>query len=205
MADILLDAQSAPSNPASGQGIVYPDATAAKLVYVDDAGRKWGFHRRHAVADQAPAANTDTYITNSGLLIPSFGLQVGTHLRWELALSKTAAGTAAAVVRLRFGTNQTTADTERLAITLGAQSAVADQGIMIIKYTVRTVSATGVIRGDIHVAGHHAAAVGLGNGAGGTSAGFDNSALQGQFAGLSLNTGASAAWTITQCVGEIEY
>lgn len=32
----------------------------------------------------------------------------------------------------------------------------------------------------------------------GTSAGFDNSALGGQYIGLSVNGGASASWTVTQ-------
>jgi hypothetical protein len=38
MADILLDEQSAPSSPASGQGIYYVDSTVSKAAFVDDAG-----------------------------------------------------------------------------------------------------------------------------------------------------------------------
>jgi len=39
----------------------------------------------------------------------------------------------------------------------------------------------------------------------GTSAGFDNSNLGGSYIGLSINGGASAAWTVTQVIAEAKW
>lgn len=204
MADILLDEQSTPSTPAAGQGVLYVDITNSRFAHKDDAGRVWGMTRNWSVADQSPGT-ADAYLTGSSLLIPSVGLQVGMRIIWYVAASKTAAGTAAAVWTIRTGANQSTADTSRLAITQGAQTAAVDQGIAQIMLTVRTVGASGVIRGDVAWSGHHAAAVGFGSGAGGASAGFDNSALGGSYIGLSVNAGASAAWTVTQVQAEMMF
>ena len=204
MADILLDEQAAPTTPASGQGVIYAESTASKLVYKDDAGYNWGYHRRVSVADQAPGA-ADAYITNSGLLIPSFGMQAGMVCFWTIGASKTAASTATAAWTVRIGSAQTTADTSRLVLTMGAQSAVADTGIITVMVTVRNVGAAGVLSGSVAAAGNHAAAVGFGNAVSANSSSYDNSAQQGLFVGLSVNCGASAAWTLTQCVGELLY
>lgn len=203
-ADIVLDEQSAPTTPAAGQGALWIDNTASQPIFKDDGGRCWGFTRSYSVADQDPGT-ADAYLTGSGLLIPSFGLQVGTRIIWYVAASKTAAGTATAIWQVRTGTAQTTADTSRLTITQGAQSAAADQGIAQLMLTVRTIGVTGVIRGDVSWSGHHAASVGFGNGAGAASAGFDMTTLAGQYIGLSVNAGASAAWTISQVQSELFY
>jgi len=204
MADILLDEQAAPTAPAAGQGIIWPDSTASKLIYTDDAGRKWGFHRNFSVADQAVAA-ADVYLTASGLLIPSFGVQVGTRIIWYVSAVKTAASTAAAIWTVRIGAAQAVGDTARITLTQGAQSAVIDNGIAQIMVTVRSVSASGIIVGSVAWSGHHAAAVGFGNGVSAAGAAFDNSALGGLFIGLSVNGGTAAAWTLTQVQGEIFY
>ena len=203
MADIVLDEQSAPATPSAGQGALYVDTTASRFIHKDDSGRNWGLNRNWSVADQAPAANTDTYLTGSSLLIPSFGMQAGMRFIWYVAATKTAAATAAAVWTVRTGANQSTADTSRVAITQGVQSAVADQGIAQLMVTVRSVGASGVLRADVAWSGHHASATGFGNGAGAAGAGFDNSAMGGLYIGVSLNTGASAAWTITQIQAEL--
>jgi hypothetical protein len=160
--------------------------------------------RNWSTADQAPAAATDTYLTGSGILIPSIGMPIGSKITWTIAANKTAAGVAAASWNVRIGAAQSTADTSRLNIVQGAQSAAADQGIFQVVLTVRSVGALGVIRGDLAVSGHHAAATGFGNGAGAVSVGFDNTAaaINGQYIGLSVDTGAAAAWTVTQVQAE---
>ena len=201
MGILTLDTQSIPATPPSGKALLFFDPTTKKLMFVDDAGNIGGrlFHRT-STASQAPAAATDTYITDSGLLIPSFGMKAGMVFRWMLTLSKTAAGTAATVLNVRLGSNQSTADTSRLALTTStAQTAAVAEGIMWVQVVVRSVSASGVIAGGFAMA----APVGLGGGKDAASSSFDNSAVQGQYLGLSVNTGASAAWTITSVNGEI--
>lgn len=206
MADILLDEQSFPSTPSTGQGIIFADTTASRLFYKDDSGLYHGQVDRAAVAAQGAGFASDTYVTNSGLIIPSFGLQAGMTFVWVISASKTAAGTATPVYTVRIGTAQTTADTSRLALTGPAQTAATDIGTLTIVLTVRSTGASGVIQGTANWS-HDTAAGGFANNdAGtvqGTSSGFDMSNVAGSYVGLSINGGASASWTLTQVVGKM--
>lgn len=201
MAIITIDNQTVPSTPASGKVAVFTDSTTKKLAFVDDAGNIGGrLYHRTSSASLSPAAATDTWITDSGLLIPSFGMRAGMVFRWQMTLSKTAAGTAATVLTVRTGSNQSTADTSRLALTSStAQTAAVAEGIIWVQVVVRSVSATGVVAGGFGVA----APAGLGGGKDAVSGTFDNTTMAGLYMGLSVNTGASAAWTITSINGEI--
>jgi hypothetical protein len=205
MADICLAEQTKPSTPASGNGVMWPDSTSPQWFTIDDAGRVWGRSFNAAVAAQGAGFATDTYVTNSDILIPSFGLQAKTLIRWTISASKTAAGVATPIYSVRIGSARTTADTARLAITGPAQTAAADSAVIQILLAVRTVAATGVIQGTVSM-DHNLAATGFATDASsivvGTSAGFDNSALGGSYIGLSIDGGASAAWTITQVTAE---
>lgn len=198
MADILLDNQSAPSTPSSGKSVWWADTTTKKgPIHTDDAGHHYGLASRNfmTAASQSISASTDTYISSSGLLIPSFGMQTGQMYRWVIHVSKTAAGTAAAVLTIRIGSNQSTADTSRLALTqTTAQAAVADSGQMLVTVYPTVVSASGILAGAF---GFATGAAGFKSGKDAQSSTFDNSALAGQYIGLSVNTGSSAAWTIT--------
>ena len=200
MADLLIDNQTVPTTPAASKSVVYVDSTTKKLVLVDDAGLVRGtLSRNAATASQAPAA-TDTYVTNSGLLIPSCGMKAGQLYRWRITLSKTAAGVAATIFTVRIGAAQSVADTSRLALTSSVvQTGAVAEGTIFVDIGVRNVSATGVIAGGFAVA----APVGLGGGKDGVSAAFDNTALAGQYVGLSVTPGASAAWTITHVDAEL--
>lgn len=202
MADILLDNESAPSTPTSGKSLLFVDATTKKLAQMDDSGLLQGIlSRNSATASQGAGFATDTFVINSGLLIPSSGMKAGQLYRWQITLSKTAAGTAAAVYTVRIGTNQSTADTSRLALTATvAQTAAVSQGMLLVNVQVRSVSASGVIAGGVGIASNSA---GLGGGIDGVSSTFDNSALAGQYVGLSINGGTSAAWTLTSVHAEL--
>ncbi len=209
MADILLDAQSAPATPASGQGVWYYDTNAKIFLQKTDTGLVRGEHFRAATAAQTGFA-ADTYLTNSGLVIPSSSMLVGMFWEWIIVATKTAAGTAAPVWQIRIGAAQTTADTSRLSITTAAQTAAADTARFRVLTTCRSVGASGVIQGLVHIQ-HNLAATGFANTPAGfnlvegTSAGFSNEALGGQFIGLSINGGASASWTINQVTGRLYY
>jgi hypothetical protein len=158
-----------------------------------------------STAAQGAGFSSDTYVTDSDLLVPSFGVQAKTMFRWTISASKTAAGVATPIYSIRIGANRTTGDTARLQITGPAQTAAADTAVIDIIAVVRSVSASGVIQGTIYLS-HNNAATGFANNDAsvveGTSAAFDNSALGGSYIGLSINGGASASWTITQVRAE---
>ena len=206
MADILADVQSAPATPSAGQSVLYPDTTSKAWWSRDESGVYRGQWCRASVAAQGAGFASDTYVTGSGLLIPGFGLQPGMVFRWQISASKTAASVAAPVYTVRIGAAQSTGDTSRIALTGAAQTAAADVGMLTVLVTVRSVSASGVLAGAVAWT-HNAPATGFAaNDAGaveGVSAGFDNSALGGLYVGLSINGGASSAWTITQCFGQV--
>jgi hypothetical protein len=73
-------------------------------------------------------------------------------------------------------------------------------GIMFAECFVRSVSASGQL---VTAFGFAAGVLGPGGGIDNVPATFDNSAVSGQFVGLSLNAGTSAAWTITSVRGEL--
>jgi hypothetical protein len=201
MADILILNQTAPTTPAASNSILYVDSTTKRTVQIDDGGNNKGLlSNNYSTASQGAGFASDTYVTNSGILIPSFGMKAGQLYRWFIGLSKTAAGTAATILQFRIGSNQSTADTSRLSLTASvAQTAAIAEGILTATLLVRSVSASGVIAGAFGIA----SSVGLGGGKDGVSSAFDNTSLAGQYLGISVNGGASAAWTVTSVFGEL--
>jgi hypothetical protein len=211
MADILLDEQSVPATPASGQLVVFGDSTASVPSFKNDAGRSgvmWGSTNNVSIANLTVNA-ADTYVTDSDLLIPSFGLQARTVFMWTLSASKTGAGTATPIYNIRIGSARSVAgDTARLALTGPAQTAIADIGTLYVMATVRSVGGAGVIQGTawwVHrgtAANTTTSGTGFANDSTGhveaASSGFDNSALAGQYIGLSVNSGTLGVWTVTQ-------
>lgn len=194
MGQILADNQAAPVTPAAGKSYIWVDSTTKKLVQMDDSGVINGIQSRNDATSSLAIAAADTYITNSGLLIPAYGMKAGQLYIWLLTATKTAAGTAATIFTVRSGAAQTTGDTSRLALTATvAQTAAVSSGIIEIIVHVRSVSATGVIVGGVGV---QANSPGLGSGISGISGTFDNTAMSGLFLGLSINNGAAGAWTV---------
>jgi hypothetical protein len=208
MADILLDAQGVPSTPSSGQGLIYVDTGKIMGLKADTGLVTSARSEGGSIASQGAGFASDTYLTDSDILIPSFGFQVRSMFRWVISIGKTAAGTAAPIYQVRIGSARTTADASRLTLTGPAQTAAADQGILSIYVIVRSVGASGVIQGSMNF-DHNLAATGFANNAtaavAATSAGFDNTALAGLFIGLSINGGASAAWTVDQVRAEAKW
>lgn len=205
MADILVDNESVPNTPATSKSVLYVDSTTKKFMQMPDSGAPQGIlSRNSATASQGAGFAADTYVTNSGIQIPSCGMQAGQLYRWFITGSKTGAGTATAVYTIRIGTNQSTADTAQLTLTAGAaQTAAADNGTLIVTVQVRNVGASGVIAGAASWAKTQAGTAGFGGSIDGVSSSFANNALAGQFVGISINGGASAAWTLTSCHAEL--
>lgn len=208
MGDLLLDEQGKPANPSAGQMVAYPDSGSSTWVQLNDAGRVQGDDARASVAQQA-SFSADTYMPNSGLILPSSGMQAGMVFEWKMVMTK-GGGTATPVFTVRIGAGQSTSDTARLAITTATQTAVADTAFITVLLIVRSVNGAGTMQGSVYIQ-HNLAATGFAN----TPAGFnlvqgaatpwDNSALGGQYVGLSINPGASGAWVCEQLFGRVWY
>ena len=196
MADILIDNQTAPTTPAASKSVIWLDSTTKKLVATDDSGIHRGIlSHNQMVAASGNANAADTYVTNSGLLIPSFGIQVGMRADWVIHVSKTAAGTAAAILTLRIGTNQGTADTSVVALTQTvAQAATADSGILLVSAYVAVSGASGIVAACFQTPGTGS---NFGSGKDAQSSTIDLTGRAGQYLGISINPGASGVWTWT--------
>lgn len=92
-----------------------------------------------STADQAPAAATLTYLTNSSISVPTGKLRIGTRFQWQLVGTKSAAGTTTGrAFHVRIGTAGTTADTAVLTFTsAGTPAATVDTGVWFITVTIR--------------------------------------------------------------------
>jgi len=202
MADILIDNQAFPATPAAGKSVIFVDSTTKRMTNIADDGRANStfLSGNDTTASQVLPSGGETYITNSGLLLPSFGMKAGMLFRWFMWISKTAAGTGAPVFRLKIGAAQGTGDTTRATITSAAQTGVVDSGVFQFLVHVRTVSATGQVVFNYAIAGKRAAdAAGFGNSSlSNIPSTFDNTALQGQYVGISIDTIATGTpvWTI---------
>lgn len=207
MADIFLAEQSVPTTPASGNGILWADNAISGLSYRDDAGRVWPLAGGQNSATAAQALGTaDTVVTGSRVLVPSSGLQVGMLYIVELSLSKTGAGVAAPVWTVRMGTAGTTSDASQWTHTGVAQTGVAETGYYRLVCTVRSIGASGVLQGTLTVVRTGGtAATGLASVpvAEQTGAAADKTWASGQGLLLSVNPGASSAWTVTQCFAQL--
>lgn len=197
MADVLLDNQAVPTTPAAGKTIVAVNSSTKQLVTRDDAGRfstLSGSIRNWNTGDVTAAA-ADTYLTGSGLVIPTGQvMQVGTFFRWTLVFTRSGAGVAGTVYNVRVGTAGTTGDTARVVFTqVAAQTNAADAGFVDIVCVLRNVGAAGVLAGGLRMA-HVLAATGLStldhNVQQVTSAGFDTT-VAGTIVGISCNPGAN--------------
>jgi hypothetical protein len=159
----------------------------------------------NSTGTQAITAATVTYLTGSA--ITTANIQAGTVVTWTVSVTKTNAGTATPLWTVRFGTNASTADTTLLSFTGAAQTAAVDTGIITIQCTFRTVgSGTSAVLVGHYSLVHQLDSTGLSTGNGGafaTSAGF-NSTTANAFLGITVNSGASAVWTVNQVNVKIE-
>lgn len=207
MGKFLIDEEGFPAAPAAGKLRAYADSGNSQWVQRNDAGLFLG-DQSAAIVAQIAAHSADTYYR--GLQLPSFSMQGGMVFEWIFPVTKGAAGVAAPAYTIRIGANQTTADTARLTINGPAQTAAADTGFVRVLVTCRNVGAAGVLQGMVWMQ-HNLAATGFANTPAGfslvqgTSAAFDNSALGGQFIGLSVNPGAAGAWVVEQCFARAWY
>jgi hypothetical protein len=208
----VIATEAEPATPSAGFIVHWMDNQGLIPCYKNSNGDVFGRSENASVANQSPGTS-DAYLTNSNVLIPSFGFKAKSCFRWRFSASKTAAGLAQPAIQLRIGAAASTADTSRLTLTMRPQTAVLDVGTLNVMVTCRNAGAAAVLQGTAwwdHRGTITSSTGGTGfadDGTGhveATSAAFDaqGSTIGGLNVGLSINCGASAAWTVTQ--GRIE-
>lgn len=155
---------------------------------------------------QTVSGNAHTYLLGSDIDIPNGKLQLGSVYRIKFNVVKTAAGTTAPAIAIRIGTAGSTADTIRSTLTFAAQTAVIDEGVFEIDVVFRSTGALGSIQSLGRLI-HRLVTTGLNITAVNTvvlntSASFDTTPSN-QIIGVSVNPGASAAWTVTVVTAEL--
>lgn len=114
-----------------------------------------------STSDQTVNANSTALIAGSILTIPPTKLKIGTILRWRLAISKTAFGSASRSLIVQLGTNGTTADADVITFAMPAGTAVADKGWLEISVICRgPLSGLGILCGNLTLI-HNLSATGL--------------------------------------------
>lgn len=138
------------------------------------------------------ATGVDTYLTGSSITIPLSKLKAGAQFKWKFGITKTAAGLATPIWRVRIGVAGSTADAAILTFTGLAQTAAVDTYWLEIVALVRSIGAAGILVGILHgrprLAGFAVACLQV------TSAGFDTTVAN-LIAGVSVNPGLNGVWT----------
>lgn len=119
--------------PCTGKGVFGPANSGPQSI--------WNFNQ--AAQSQVVTSAQAYYITNSNLNMPATyatPIGAGTTFKWRVAMTKTAAGTGTFQLVIYRGTLGTVADTADATITIGTQSAAADN--MTADVTVTWTSAT---------------------------------------------------------------
>lgn len=186
------------------------------LTYVDGGG--WFVNAGAATplalynastAAQGAGFSSDTYLTGSNILVPAGKIKVGTRYYCVFNVTKTAAGTATPIINLRFGTGAAVGDTSRGTFTFTAGTAAADEGVVECWATFRAAGATAILQSLCRFT-HRLSVTGLiGTNAVSepeiaTSASFDCTVANSHL-GLSVNGGASAAWTVSLVQASMEH
>lgn len=199
-ASAVVDADELEINKAGSS----EKATAAQLkTYIESGIATFNA----SVAAQGPGFASDTYLIGSSILIPNGRLQAKTIYKVRFNAVKTGAGSATPIIQVRFGTNGSTADTQRGTLTHSAQTGVIDEMVYEFTAIFRTVgSGSAAVLQSLGQLQHRLSITGFGTGVSepeiATSGGFD-STVANSIIGLSVNGGSSAAWTVNVVTAEL--
>jgi hypothetical protein len=143
----------------------------------------------------------------TGSEIPLGNLSPRATIRHRLTIVKTAAGVATPIIKVRVGTAGSAADTARHTHTLPAQTAAVDTCVVEVDTVVRSVaSGTGSVTHFTCKLAHNLATTGFSTSGTpiteSTSGGYDLTADD-LILSLSIDPGASGAWTVKKCVSEL--
>jgi hypothetical protein len=192
----LKPGESASLNEAGD--VVYTNAQGVEVV----ATGNQNLLAANSASTVAAGYAADTYLAGSGIALPSGVNVAGVQVKWTFDMVKTAAGTAAPTINIRFGTAGTIADASVCALAFAVGTAAVDTGKFEVTAVFRSAgSGTTAVVAAVASCQHSLAATGLTTtGASGygqiatIGAGF-NSAVNASIIGLSFNGGASFAGT----------
>ena len=91
---------------------------------------------------QVTVAGTAYYVTSSNLAVPTT-VAVGTTFMWNVAMTKTAAGTGAFDIIIYRGTHGSTSDTADVTQSIGTQTAAVDNMLVTVQVTVTAIGSSG--------------------------------------------------------------
>lgn len=173
---LVLSEVATMATPAAGKVNLYvSNASTPVLRIVDDAGGvvrmidSWMMWRNFSASTVSAGYATDTLLAGSELW---FGRLVTAGARYHLIfdMTKTAAGVATPILKIRYGLTGTAADTAILTFTFTAGSAAADTGTFEVWLTFRTTGyGTSAVVSGIAQLRHNLAATGLTTGGTGGS------------------------------------
>lgn len=205
MADTKISALTAVTTPASTDELAVNQAGTSKKVtlaqlnsFVDPASNA-------SIAAQT-LGTSDTYLTGSDVTFAAGRLKAGSFYRALIDMTKTAAGTATATMTLRLGTLGTTSDAAICTFTFPtAQTAAIDNARFSVYANLRAVGAASALVEGVLVIERTNTTTGFLS-TGGLQFMAPIRVLSSTFnsttvtkVGMSINAGASSAWT-TQLV-----
>jgi hypothetical protein len=200
MAKITQAAQTAPVTPTAGYGVTWIDSTSKRLLTTDDGGTHRGLiGKTNTTTTQALGSAADTYITNSGILIPSSGMQVGQFYRWNIGFLQTATANTF-IVRIRVGTGVIgDTDISNTLATTVTNGATAGGGVFTIAYVVHSIGASGTGAASYL---YQFGVTTIQSTDSKTTTTYDNTARGGQKVGISLTPSGTSS-TINYVHGEL--
>lgn len=205
MADTKISALTAVTTPDGASEFAVNEAGTSKKISLSQVSIYSDPLTSTATATQNPFA-ADAYVSSSSILIPQARMGAGVAYYCRMMLTKTAAGIATPTYTLRYGTAGTAGDAARCSFTqTSAQTAAADTAWIELLGTFRVFSSVAVIVATIRVT-HDLASTGFV-----ARAGYVQNVVSGTFdatvanskIGMSINGGASASWTLQQCIAQL--
>lgn len=211
MPDLKGSTATPATSPLDGtERLLGSDAGVDVVVLIRQVGAYvGGAIRNQQQVGQSPGAGATTYLTGSSLLIPAGErVKATTWARFKGFVTKTAAGTAASSILVKWGINGSTADATLSTLTIPAGTAVIDLGEFEILVGFKSIGAgtAAVLRSNL-IFDHNLTTTGLTNlqhlaVAGTDSSGF-NSDVDASILGLAFTSGASVVWTFTHLTAEL--
>jgi hypothetical protein len=215
MAEIVLDAQSTPSTPAANK-VVFSPFSGQRLENTnflesrDEGAFRHKANRRtnFSTTSQSIPTAVETYITGSQLALSPQFLSLSAAFRWRFTMTKTAAGTAASTIFVKWGAYGTTTDIAMMSFTKPVGTAAVD-GAWVDIYATQRLGASGgqfrsmngfcLVSHNLNATGHMTIPFAVLRGGAGlnTDLTYPNT-----FLGVTLTTGASDVVTIQMVQAE---
>src|SRR4051812_32659555 len=212
MADLKISGATADTTITGTEEIGVNDGGVSKKITTRQIAAYTGdaIGNQYFGTAQSVPASTTTYLSGSGCQVPT-GERVKntTYCRWKFQMHKTAAGTVANSILVKWGINGTTADATLCTLALPIGTAAIDEAIFEVSAFFRSIGAgtSAVVVAEARMY-HNLQLTGWATiptvvVAAVVSAGF-NSDVNNSILGLAFVAGASYVITMTTMTGEFK-